>query len=146
MTDHASLIKRLEEAEAGSRTVFRIQDSEGRGPWRPGLSAAWSNPSRTDIPVPYYVEFPRLKLKSTVLHYGCGCNSIEQLTKWFDEYEIRLLSQIGFCLVTILADKVLAESENQVVFATTVPFTRAAVPLPLSALLKALQAKEQAGA
>ena len=138
----SSLIERLEKADAGSRTVFRIQDADGRGPWRPGFSSAWVDPSREYLPPPFYEEWPDLKLKSNVLHYGCGCSSLEQLGKWFNRYELSLLSQLGFGLVTIYADKILASNDNQVVFATSVPFTRAAIHLPLSALLKALQAKE----
>lgn len=138
-----TLIKRLETAEQGSRElVCRIQDDDGRGPWRPGLSSVWADPSRRDIPPPYYEEFPDLKTKSNILNYGCGCNSFDQLRLWFNASEASNLAALGFSLVCIRPDKVLAASKHQVVFGTRKPLSKVAVRLPWRALLKALEAKE----
>jgi len=43
--------------------VYRVQDKEGRGPWRPGFSQIWVE-TRLDhmfLP-PWYVEFGRVDL------------------------------------------------------------------------------------
>jgi len=103
-------------------TIFRIQDHEGRGPWRPGFSKKWVDVLGPPPPPPYFEEFPNwqelIKLpKQAGLHHGCGCRSIEQMRRWFTKNEMWKLRRLGFAIVTMDVDEIIAESDNQVIFA-----------------------------
>ena len=47
---------------------------------------------------------------------GCACRSLETIRKWFRPNELERLRLFGFRVYRIDADRILAESENQVVF------------------------------
>ncbi len=118
---------------AVSHTVFRVQHSDGRGPWSPGFSFVWTDPDRTDLPPTWMEEFPGLKQKPNVFH-GCGCKDLMQLRKWFNGYEAKTLSELGFYIARIEADRIIAESENQLVFTTLRPFWECRLRIPMSQL------------
>lgn len=60
---------------------------------------------------------------------GCGCVSLEQLSKWFTDRELERLHGLGYRLVMIWADRIIAESTNQVVFTRKRPLAQGATIL-----------------
>lgn len=112
-----------------SRTrVFRIQDIEGRGPYRPGMSQHWVDDHGPPPPPTWMEEFG--DVTNTLLpdeHVGCGCISLDQLFRWFTPTELQRLGQLRYRLVTIWADRILAQSVNQVVFTSKKPLALATV-------------------
>jgi len=107
-------------------TIFRIQDAEGRGPWRPGFSMRWSEP-RDDMDNlhPWFVEFShRAIMESARGFIGCGCRTLPQMQRWFTPREYAKLIALGFTCVRMQVDRVLAESEIQLVFDRMLPLHR----------------------
>jgi hypothetical protein len=112
--------------------VYRIQDSEGRGPWRPGFSCLWADsgfgPGVENLP-PWTKEFgPDLLARRGLPgeYYGCAVRRLSDLSRWVSATERQKLAALGFEVVSLRPDRVLAESRNQLVFATRVPLKRAA--------------------
>lgn len=112
--------------------VYRVQDSKGRGPWRPGFSQKWRDQAR-DIPDPFYIEFPDIDLSRGTgnFNFGCGCVSIDQLKKWFSQDEYNRLLKLGYKAVKLKADRIIKESKNQVVFSRNKSFRKDAVRITL---------------
>ena len=110
------------------RTVFRVQDREGRGPWRPGFSMQWTEErpaSEYAALKPIIVEFPDLlsKLRSG-FHFGVGCTSLEKLRRWISASEWKTLQGFGFDCFAITPDRIVAESEIQCVFESKKPLRK----------------------
>ena len=61
---------------------------------------------------------------------GCACRSMEHLRAWFTAIEEHRLEQMGYTPVILTADKILAENEDQVVFARREPLNRGVIALP----------------
>jgi hypothetical protein len=59
-------------------------------------------------------------------HYGSAVRSVKDLARWFSEAEQERLRALGFRVVSIGPVRILAESKNQVVFASRVPLATAA--------------------
>lgn len=107
------------------KTIYRIQDEIGRGPWRPGFSSHWVI-SRDDhcYLLPYYVEFMKMPdlFECNQDHYvACGCRTIKQLKRWFIKQEYKTLLKYGYRAVVLDAEKIIAESDKQCVFRRTKP-------------------------
>lgn len=107
------------------KTIYRIQDAEGRGPYKPGWSHVW-NEYRCLIdgankPV-FTDEFPdilnkiNLRFDTVGGHFGCGFKTLEQLHNWFTPSEILKLVAYGYFIVKMDADEIMASSDNQTVF------------------------------
>lgn len=93
------------------RTIYRIENSEGYGPYRDGPvhSGMWAvNMERhydNRHPLPSY-EFPQWDFWAAALfpegypiyqtEYFCGFKDLDQLFEWFDEEEIDNLFKLGF--------------------------------------------------
>jgi hypothetical protein len=106
--------------------IYRIQDKDGRGPFKPGFSDRWLCDKRSDDEyralVPWTEEFDDLKLiHMPGIHYGCGCRSIEQLKRWFKPGEYKTLLGFGYQAVKIGVEAVLAESKIQLIFRRSRP-------------------------
>src|SRR4051812_11711426 len=107
--------------------VYRIQDREGRGPWRPNLSRRWLDAEPApgvEILLPWHVEFGYDLLKLRGLpgeHYGCAVRKPRDIARWVSKTEREKLSALRFNLVSIHPDRILAESANQIVFASRTP-------------------------
>ena len=98
-------------------TVYRIQDSEGRGPWRPGFSHFWvRDRDDHDNLKPWPAEFGTGIMRGTSGHIGCACRTIEHLRRWFQPDEYVTLLLYGYQCVRLDVDRVLAESSTQLVF------------------------------
>ena len=52
------------------------------------------------------------------------------LRRWVSETERGRLAGLGFNLVSVKPDRILAESKNQIVFASRQPLAHAAIILP----------------
>lgn len=109
-------------ASTGS-AIFRVQDKEGRGPWRPGFSHKWvEDRDDHDNLVPWLHEFGRVD--GTAIYgmaIGCGCLTLDQLRRWFTESEYRTLQRYGYHAVKMQVGRVLAASELQCVFERAKP-------------------------
>lgn len=117
-----------------SLIVYRIQDSDGRGPFRPGFSHWWVE-ERDDHKnlVPWFQEFGRHAIPPNNLHTGCGCRTLDQLRRWFTRIEYSRLLAYGFHAVEIGADSVLHESGIQLLFQRAKPLRIDVVPFDLYA-------------
>lgn len=105
-----------------------MQDRDGRGPYRPGLSERWSDNRADDLP-PFYDELgvPIHKVRDLFTdgwHAGCGCSSKEQLRQWFSRAERRRLKLLGFREVEFRPDRIVAVTPTQVVFEHRTPLAR----------------------
>lgn len=100
-------------------SIFRIQDKDGRGPWKPGFSHKWVE-DRADLEnlIPWPLQFGMGVLKKAIagMSLGCGCRSTEQLRKWFTPSEYQTLLKYGYHAVKMDAVLILAESDIQCVF------------------------------
>jgi len=108
--------------------LYRVQDKNGRGPWRPGYSHTWVSNDR-DAPSllpPIYQELPTFKQMVTFahsmgLHIGVAVRGIDALQKWFMPDELAKLRNDGFRVVQCDNCRVLAETPNQVLIASKAP-------------------------
>lgn len=106
-----------------SETVYRIQDSDGRGPWKPGFSHRWVE-DREDHAnlVPWYSEFGPVHQRAIIgMALGSGCRTLNQLRRWFTASEYATLLRLGYRAVRLDAGRILAESEIQCVFERAKP-------------------------
>jgi hypothetical protein len=109
--------------------VYRIQDREGRGPWRPGFSRRWIEASsERPLPPALMDEFPGLHAAFLPpYHYGCAVLSLNQLVcDWLLPIELDRLLRMGFAIVEIDDAEIIAESPNQVVVKRLKPFKEGA--------------------
>ena len=110
-----------------SETIYRVQDSEGREPWRPGFSKYWID---SDIgcreqlkPWPEEFGFGILRKALIGQSVGCGCRTLECLWKWFTRHEMDRLHTWGYHIVRMDVDRILAESPDQLVFCRNLPLS-----------------------
>lgn len=103
--------------------VYRVQDAEGRGPWRPGFSHNWvEDRSDHDNLLPWFVEFGDVrKIAILGMAMGSGCRTLEQLRRWFTQSEYKTLLNYGYRAVQMRVGRVLAESDIQCVFERALP-------------------------
>lgn len=110
-----------------TRRLLRLQDCEGRGPFRPGFSAVWRDEFGHDLP-PIYVDLgiPAAALGKLIPYghwAGCACRSEDELYQWFSRRERRRLKRLGYETVSFVPDRVIAETRSQVFFAMRVPLS-----------------------
>ena len=113
--------------------VYRIQDNEGRGPWKPGFSKCWVEPrSDHEKLIPWYMEFGLVHLSASHgMHFGCGCTSIDQLKRWFSPTEYHRLVEFGYHAVHMKVGRILARSNIQCVFERAAPLHKDVSPFEL---------------
>ena len=116
-----------------TEAVYRIQDKDGRGPWKPGFSRRWveDRPDHDNLP-PWYVEFGPVHHR--VLYgeeMGSGCKTLEQLRRWFTPSEYKTLKMHGYRAVRLEVGRILAESGIQCVFGRAKPLREDAVEIEL---------------
>lgn len=121
-------------------TVFRYQDNEGRGPFKPGMTERWLV-DHGSKPVGLINELGvwrvRLAMETFVrkhqeIHnFGFGCESLDDIFRWFTPSERRTLDRLGYQLVAMLADDLVARNPNEVLFARRRPLSRRAVILAI---------------
>jgi hypothetical protein len=105
--------------------VYRIQDSMGRGPYKPGFSQLWTEDrpdSEFEQLKPIYSEFPHFLQKSTPgYHLGVGCLTIEQLQRWITPSEWQTLQNYGYDCCIIQPDRIVEQSNIQCIFECRLP-------------------------
>jgi hypothetical protein len=111
----------------GNISVYRIQDHEGRGQFKPGFSAIWSDeffvPGVEAMPT-WIEEFGHdlvERLGFPGEHYGSAVRTLPEINKWFSANEQERLRRMGYNIVSMTVDRILAESKNQLVFARKKP-------------------------
>lgn len=103
--------------------IYRVQDKEGRGPWRPGFSHKWvrPRPDHDNLP-PWLFEFGRVDRQLLYgEHAGSGCMTLDQLRRWFTKKEYKTLLKYGYQAVSMEVNRILAQSEIQCVFGRAKP-------------------------
>lgn len=113
--------------------VYRIQDSDGRGPWKPGFSRQWveDRPDHDNLP-PWYVEFGPIHRRALYgEEIGSGCRTLDQLRRWFTRSEYRKLIHFGYKAVKMEVGRILAESDIQCVFGRALPLKDEAIIIDL---------------
>lgn len=110
--------------------LFRIQDRDGRGPWRPGFSVQWIDPEKDDtLCPPMQVEFQNWqssirKAQSRGLsHFGCCVSGVRGLHQWFTPAELNRLRGFGFRLVSASALTPICKGRNQIIGASRLPLS-----------------------
>lgn len=113
--------------------VYRIQDKNGRGPWKPGFSKYWIEPRPDhDRLIPWYQEFwPIYQHATAGMFLGCGCTSEDQLRRWFSPTEYRRLVEFGYQAVRLGVGRILAKSDIQCVFERADPLHKNVSPFNL---------------
>ncbi len=117
-------------------TIYRIQDKEGRGPFKPGFSKVWSDDDfalGVKAHPTWMQEFGSdliAKNGKPGNHWGSGLRTIEKLNEWFSKAEQARLAQLGYNVVSMQIDRILAESENQLVFERARPLHKHVVIVP----------------
>lgn len=120
--------------------VFRVQDANGRGPFRPGFSREWCDDDFAPgmLPLPTWMEeFGRDlidRLGRPGEHFGSAVRTIGQISRWFSATEQNRLEKHAFNVVSLHVTRVLAESANQLVFARGMPLARGALIVPWQSL------------
>jgi hypothetical protein len=92
----------------------------------PGFSNRWLE-DRDDLDnlKPWFVEFPDLNMMALPgIYYGVGCETVDQLRRWFTLKEYQTLKGYGFNAVTLKADRILEKSDIQCVFRRTKPLCK----------------------
>ena len=99
--------------------IVRVQDPEGRGPYRPGFSDSWVSASRVTFFPPIFSELGPPRFKRIVddahkrgLHIGCAV-SFRRLPEWFNQEERAKLMDLGFMLVSADDCEQLATTQTQ---------------------------------
>lgn len=116
--------------------VYRVQDREGRGPFRPGFSREWADETFNNgtVAMPTWME----EFGSDLIdrsghaheHFGTAVRTIDQLCKWFSPTERARLAVCGYNVVSLAITRVLAESDNQLVFARRRPLHHGVIIVP----------------
>lgn len=120
--------------------VFRVQDARGKGPFQPGFSRFWADahfaPGMKPLPT-WMEEFGADlvdKSSSPDEHVGSAVRTLSDIGKWFSASERARLESLGFNVVALNVGRVLAESENQLVFARSAPCNRGATLIAWAAV------------
>ena len=104
--------------------IYRVQDKQGRGCFKPNFTREWCEYNHT-LPA-IGEEFPMLHYQAKPYHdagyhLGCAVRSMDGLFKWFSKTELENLYKLKHYVVAVKQYEVVAESANQVVFATKKP-------------------------
>lgn len=117
--------------------ILRVQDRDGRGPFKPGMSAKWCDASDAPQFAPMYEEFGTEIVGKMQDHldkhggaFGCGCRTRAKIDEWFTKREQIKLASLGYALVSMQEDSVFAESPDQVVFWRKRPLRNGAIVIP----------------
>ena len=104
--------------------IYRIQDKDGRGPWKPGFSDKWVRQCPDFSLIPWMFTMGPVHLKAELDEiWGCGCISKEQLRRWITKSEYEVLLQYGYKAVK-LKGRILGEDKNQCLFARRQPLNQ----------------------
>lgn len=116
--------------------IYRVQDAAGRGPFRPGFSHNWADPvwapGMEELPT-WMDEFGKDLIEREGRdgeHYGSAVRDHAGIRRWFSLSERAKLQRLGFNVVSLQADRILAESRHQLVFARGRALNKGAIIVP----------------
>jgi hypothetical protein len=114
-------------------SVFRVQDKDGRGPFKPGFSSTWvEDRDDHDNLVPWFVEMGRVDLQMIAgMSGGTACRTLDQLRRWFTPSEYKTLRRHGYQAVRLEAGRIIGESGIQLFFERCRPLKEGAIPVEL---------------
>lgn len=125
-------------------TLVRVQDAEGRGPFKPGATSAWVNPLRVEFWPAIHEELGIARFWKVVdtahgagMHVGCAV-PMRLLPQWFDAHEVRVLAAKGYRLVDASQCIPIASTQIQRLVASRRPLKELPV-LPWPALFGCAQ-------
>lgn len=103
--------------------IYRIQDVDGRGPFKPGFSRKWVCEREDHQNLKSWLdEFGPVHLQAIVgSSVGSGCKTIEQFRRWFTRREYNKLKKFGYRAVKFKIDRILGESDTQCLFSRAKP-------------------------
>jgi len=110
-------------------TIYRIQDKDGRGPFKPDFSKNWvrDRPDYVNLKPMYNHD---IKLEDG-LHHGIGCLTAKELKRWFTEKEYEILRTYGYCCKKIQGVKIIKRDKVQVLFSRELPLSKKTVSVRL---------------
>ena len=110
--------------------LYRVQDNDGRGPWRPGYSHKWVSDDRNapNLLPPIFEELPSFKQVVTLahtmgFHVGVAVRGWQKFAAWFLPDELERLRRDGFNVVQCDNCRVFAETDNQVLIGAKAPLS-----------------------
>ncbi len=106
-------------------TIYRVQDSRGRGPFKPGFSDKWVDDNARAFERPSIMQdfgFDFMKHANPGECVGCGFLSVEDLTKWFSVTERFILRQHGYVLAEVPDCRIILQSPTQILFGRRLRF------------------------
>lgn len=113
-----------------NQTTYRIQDSEGRGPFKPGTAVEWCE-SRIDLInlKPAHLEFDDYtdtvrELIAKGLYVSIATDTLEQLRRWFTVTEYLKLLGKGYKCYKVDQCHVAFRSDIQLLIARKCPPTQ----------------------
>ena len=126
--------------------IYRIQDDDGRGPWKPGFSEKWTRQEPDFSLQPWFFTMGPIHLEANIDEFvGCGCLKKDQLKRWISENEYKRLLGFGYKAVELKA-RVLGEDKNQCVFASQEPLNKNVSVFELYPLMSTVsKVKKQSG-
>jgi hypothetical protein len=97
--------------------IYRVQDNEGRGPFRPGMTTRWLRDEVDERLLPVYQDIPdfserinRARMKARgALYAGVACRSLEQFLLWFNGRERQTLQRLGYKLADASQCEIIGE-------------------------------------
>ena len=108
--------------------LYRVQDHSGRGPYKPQFSHRWADdagpivkPWWTELGISVQDAIAKLAEIPADMHVGCAFRSMDKLREWFTPKELRNLDRFGFYVIQLEPDRIVAETDTQVVFGITKP-------------------------
>lgn len=121
--------------ERMSVRIYRVQDAEGRGPYKPGLSDRWTDVDHEERNPSIFEDFKISPMDLRLLwreceNGGCAFRTQQSLQAWFGMIERLRLEELGYFVVTMLVDRILLESERQLIFARIRPLRLGVIKLP----------------
>jgi hypothetical protein len=107
--------------------LLRIQDDEGRGPFRPGLSIRWVDMDRDDhdlCPAIFQEAPDWLRKIDSAKHlglryFGCASFGVDGIRRWFNPLEVERLRTLGFWLADASDAKEVLRTDTQAVIGST---------------------------
>ena len=115
--------------------VFRVQDDNGRGPYKSGLSHVWVDAHHEQRNPSIFDDFKISPDELGSCWYpnengGCAFRNLQQLNGWFQLVERFRLEELGYSIVSMIVDRIIYESERQLIFARKRPLRLGAIKLP----------------
>lgn len=105
-------------------TLLRMQDADGRGPWKPGFSHQWSDPVGPSLPKPITSAIPNFRAFAMDwhrkgFHLGCAVWA-SQRSLWFTPAEEAKLAALGYGWHDASRCTIAWEGADQVLIASRV--------------------------